>query len=36
MLAFKFKDPDAQDVMELDDEWDVVIPKYEDEDGSQS
>jgi hypothetical protein len=36
MLAFKFRDVDAQDVMELDDEWDVVIPTYDEEDGSQS
>ena len=31
MLAFKFKDPESQDVMDLDDEWDVVIPAYDDE-----
>ena len=37
MLAFKFKDLDSQDVMDLDDEWDVVIPAYDDEgNGSQS
>lgn len=37
MLAFKFKDPDSQDIMDLDDEWDVVLPAYDDEaNGSQS
>lgn len=37
MLAFKFKDPDSQDIMDLDDDWDVVIPAYDDEaNGSQS
>ena len=35
MLAFRFK-PDGLDMLELDVEWDVVIPTYEDDDGSQS
>lgn len=33
MLAFKFKDGDAEDP--LDDEWDVIIPSYEEEASSQ-
>jgi len=36
MLAFKFKDGEAQDEMDLDDHWDVVIPSYEDEDAALS
>ena len=36
MLAFKFRDPDSQDTMDLVDEWDVVLPSYDDEHSSQS
>ena len=36
LLAFKFKKERASDEIELDDEWDVVMPSYEDEDGSQT
>ena len=37
MLAFKFRPADAEeDGMDVDNEWDVIIPSYEDEGGSQS
>ena len=37
MLAFKFKDADAEeDDMVMDTEWDVIIPSFEDESGSQN
>lgn len=36
MLAFRFTKSAAVDGMDLDDEWDVIIPSYDDEVGSQS
>ena len=36
VLAFKFQKEDTTDEMDLDDDWDVVMPSYEDEGGSQS
>ena len=36
MLAFKFTKGAEEDGMDGDDEWDVVIPSYDDEAGSQS
>lgn len=36
MLAFRFTKEAAEDEPDLDDEWDVVIPSYDDEVGSQS
>ena len=36
MLAFKFKKEGATDEMDLDDEWDVVMPSYEDDAGNQN
>ena len=30
MLAFRFKDDAAEDAMDLDVEWDVIIPRFED------
>lgn len=36
MLAFRFIKGAAEDGMDLDDEWDVIIPSYDDEAGSQS
>ena len=36
MLAFRFTKGPAEDVMDLDDEWDVMIPSYDDEVESQS
>lgn len=36
MLAFKFTTKVKEDEMDLDDEWDVIIPSYDDEAGSQS
>ena len=36
MLAFRFTKGAEEDGMDLDDEWDVIIPSYDDETGSQS
>ncbi|KAF6237378.1 hypothetical protein HO173_004268 [Letharia columbiana] len=36
MLAFKFTKSTEEAAMDLDDEWDVIIPSYDDEAGSQS
>ena len=36
MLAFRFTKGPAEDGMDLDDEWDVIIPSYDDEAESQS
>ncbi len=36
MLAFKFTNGIAEDAMDLDDEWDVIMPSYDDEVASQS
>ncbi|CAF9934425.1 MAG: hypothetical protein ALECFALPRED_005941 [Alectoria fallacina] len=36
MLAFKFTKGVEEDGMDVDDEWDVIIPSYDDEAGSQS
>ena len=36
MLAFRFTKGASEDEMDLDDEWDVIIPSYDDEAGSQS
>lgn len=37
MLAFKFTTEVKEDGMDLDDdEWDVIVPSYDDEAGSQS
>ena len=36
MLAFRFTKGAAEDGMDLDDEWDVIMPSYDDEDESQS
>lgn len=36
MLAFKFTKGDEENAMDLDEEWDVIIPSYDDEAGSQS
>ena len=36
MLAFRFTEGDAEDGMDLDDEWDVIMPSYDDEDESPS
>ena len=36
MLAFKFTKGADEDGMDPDDEWDVIIPSYDDEAGSQS
>lgn len=35
MLAFRFTKGPAEDGMDVDDEWDVIIPSYDDEVGSQ-
>lgn len=35
MLAFKFTKGTEEDGMDVDDEWDVIIPSYDDEAGSQ-
>ena len=31
MLAFRFTEGDAEDRMDLDDGWDVIMPSYDDE-----
>ena len=36
MLAFRFTKGAAEDGMDLDDEWDVIMPSYDDEVESQS
>lgn len=36
MLAFRFTKGATDDEMDLDGEWDVIIPSYDDEAGSQS
>ena len=36
MLAFKFTKSTEEAAMDLDDGWDVIIPSYDDEAGSQS
>lgn len=36
MLAFRFTKGAADDAMDLDDEWDVIMPSYDDEVESQS
>ena len=36
MLAFRFTEGNEEDRMDLDDEWDVIMPSYDDEDESQS
>lgn len=36
ILAFKFTQGPEEDGMELDDEWDVIMPSYDDDAGSQS
>ena len=35
MLAFRFTKGPVEDGMDVDDEWDVIIPSYDDEVGSQ-
>ena len=35
MLAFRFAKGPAEDGMDVDDEWDVIIPSYDDEVGNQ-
>ena len=36
MLAFRFTKGPGEDAMDLDDEWDVIMPSYDDEVESQS
>lgn len=36
MLAFRFAKGAEEDEMDMDDEWDVIIPSYDDEAGSES
>ena len=36
MLAFRFTKRSKDDDMDVDDEWDVIIPSYDDEPESQS
>ena len=36
MLAFRFTKAAAEDEMDLDNEWDVIMPSYDDDIGSQS
>ena len=36
MLAFRFTKGAEEDAMDLDDEWDVIMPSYDDEVESQS
>lgn len=36
MLAFRFAKEAEEDGMDVDDEWNVIIPSYDDEVGSQS
>ena len=36
MLAFKFAKGAEESEMDVDDEWDVILPSYDDEAGSQS